>query len=170
MKRLSIALLSLIVGNASPVLAGDYVLKVEMTTEVDSKVGDGKPIKKSDVRMLEITITPDRRFHGRTTWENQRLAIKGKLTEEKGGTLRLDIDCRHAERIVPPGSSEDGPSPAEIENHTSAKGTFGITGGQPRFLGGMMTSQTSETPHGTLHEKQTMSLRVTIVEDGADES
>ncbi len=102
MKCLTAAWLCLIAWNTSPVFASDYVLKLEMTTEVEARVGEGKSIKTSDVRTLEILITPDRRFHGKTTWENQRLAIKGKLTEEKDGTLRLDIRCALAVKVVAP--------------------------------------------------------------------
>src|SRR5262245_50578727 len=170
MIRLKFAILSLVIFTARLATARDFVLKIEMTTDVESKVADGKPVKSSDVRTLEIAITPERRFHGKTTWENQRLAMKGNLTEEKDGTLRLDIRCEHSVKTVTTAKVDDGSSEPVFENLSTTNTTIGLAPGQPLTIGGFGTNQTIETPDGNREEMRLKTFRVTVVEDADDES
>jgi hypothetical protein len=169
MTRLIVALLSLVVCTTRPVFAADYVLKLETTTDAESTIGDGKPVTTSDVRTLELLITPERRFRGRTTWEDQRLTVKGKMTEEKDGTLKFEIDCGHFVKWAPPGKRETGNPVPDIENGETARVTLGVTPGKPVIIGSMVTNQTTGTPQGNRNDKRAITFRLTIVEDDGDE-
>src|SRR5258707_1034168 len=100
-RLITVALMSLIVVGTEPLSAKDYILKLEFSTDCETKVGNGKIEKKSDLRTIEILITPERRFHGKTTWEKDTLAVKGKLTETEDGKLAVEIDCRYSRPATP---------------------------------------------------------------------
>jgi hypothetical protein len=170
MIRLKFAILSLVIFTARIAIARDYVLRIEMTTDVESKVADGKPVKSSDVRTLEIAIAPERRFHGKTTWENQRLAMKGNLTEERDGTLRLDIRCEHSVKTMATEQREDGSAAPSFENLSTTNTTIAIAPGRRLTIGGFGTTQTIATPDGNREEMRLKTFRVTVVEDADDES
>ena len=53
---LAIAVLSLSVFGLQPTFAGDYVLKLEMTTGVESKIGHGSLRTVTEVRTLEVLM------------------------------------------------------------------------------------------------------------------
>ena len=169
MKRMVAAALCLMACRALPAVAGDYVLKLEMTTEVESKLGDGKPVKTSDVRMLEILIVPELRFHGKTTWENQRLTVKGKMTEEKDGKLRLDIRCEHAVKTVATERIGDGNSGPDNELRSRVNTTVAVKPGDPLVIAGLISSQTNTARPSDLDEAR-ITFRVTVVEGDDDES
>jgi len=152
-RLISVALISVIIAETEPLFAKDkdYVLKLELRTDVETKVGSVMVSKKSDSRMFEVLIVPEHRFQGKTTWDNTSMSVKGKATESKAGEFAIEIDCRHS-------------SP---EGNQRARTTIGVSPGQTVFLGG--SSVTSHSLNEIYETKTKIEFRLTLVEDVSDD-
>jgi hypothetical protein len=154
-KLIAFALISLLAAGAEPLLAKDYVLKLELRTEIETKVGDEMSKKESGLRTLEFLVAPGRRFQGKTIWDNKFLSARGKLTETEDGALVIEIDCKHL-------FSETG-------DRTRVKTTVVLPKGETVFIGGSEASQTSEAPNEIRDEKRKSEFRLTLIEDDSDD-
>ena|SRR5579872_4909383 len=170
-RLITVALMSLIVLVTEIAFAKDYVLKIELTTEVETKVGNGKSSNKSELKAVEILITPERRFLGKTAWGKESMLAKGKLTEAKDGTVSVDIECGYSRLPTPGGGRPDRAyySQPENEDHCSVKGKYGLVPGQAVFLGGSTTNETTNIAGGIRNTKVKQEFRVTLVEDESPE-
>jgi hypothetical protein len=143
---------------AQPVLAKDYVIKLELTesrTEtVVSKLGGGRPKESAELRTVEILVTPGQPFRTKITRHNDELLIQGILVEDTDGKVALEIDCRKIEK-----------TPSGVNNTTRCTNNLGLELDKSIQLGGMETKTENQTPFTSRRVQSKASFLLTASED-----
>jgi hypothetical protein len=160
-------LLSLIVSPAQPILVVDYILKLEMSHETETKIGDKEATTESDVRTVELLIDSERRFQGTTTWGNgkERLTVKGKLSEAKDSQFELNIEFGHFVKTGHFIPEVFGGPRREVEKKDTGLTTVRIKLGEPAELGGTVSKIQEKTLDEDSVTTEKKFFRVTVMKD-----
>jgi hypothetical protein len=138
---------------AEPPPVAERTVRVELQFAEATSLEDGTVRLSSEMRTLDVMVGSDGRFRGRIVVDRERFAIKGTLTPQSDGSIKLKAVTIYAKKsgcFIP---DPNGGPPNEFENRSEGKMEFSIRPGEstPLREGKSKSTANGITQHETKH-------------------